>query len=304
MSFINSGWLNVYKPLNITSSKVVLKIKKKFRLKRVGHAGTLDPRAEGVLPVAFGNTTKIISFLENKNKKYLFVIKWGEQTSTDDSEGNIIYKFIKIPNINEINNILPKYIGKINQIPPKYSAIKIKGARAYKLSRNKINFELLPRIVDVHSIEYIKNISVNESAFLITCGKGFYIRSFARDFAIALGTRGHITALKRQEVGIFKEKNSILLDDLLKISHLSRGIKGFYHSSVVLDDIPALTVNNSEKTDIRMGKKIYISFLNENFFKKLNQEEIVYAKNNEEIIALGYLKNGFFKPKKVFNKEN
>ena len=107
--------------------------------------------------------------------------------------------------------------------------------------------------------------------------------------------------LKREKVGIFNVTNSILLDDLLKISHLSEGIKGFYHSSVVLDDIPALTVNNSEKTDIRMGKKIYISFINENFLKKLNQREIVCAKNDGELIALGYLHDGFFKPKKVFN---
>ena len=301
MSLINCGWLNVYKPLNITSSNTVSKIKKKFKLKKIGHAGTLDPKAEGILPIAFGNTTKIISFVVNKNKKYYFVIKWGKQTSTDDSEGNTIYQSKKMPNTNEINNTLPKYIGEINQVPPKYSAIKIKGIRAYKLSRNNADFNILPRKVNVYSIEYIKNISANESAFLITCGKGFYIRSFARDFAISLGSRGHIASLKRQEVGIFKEKNSILLDDLLKISHLSQGIKGFYHSSVVLDDIPALTVNNSEITDIRMGKKIYISFLNENFFKKFNQREIVYAKNNEELIALGYLQNGFFKPTKVFN---
>ena len=301
MSFISCGWLNVYKPLNITSSNTVSKIKKKFKLKKVGHAGTLDPKAEGILPIAFGNTTKIISFVTNKSKKYYFIIKWGEQTSTDDSEGNLIFKSKKIPNINEINSILTKYIGEIYQVPPKYSAIKINGMRAYELSRHKAEFTLLPRKVKIYSLKYIKNVSANKSAFSITCGKGFYIRSFARDFAISLGSRGHIAALKRQEVGIFKEKNSILLDDLLKISHLSKGIKGFYHSSVVLDDIPALTVNNSEKTDIRMGKKIYISFLNENFFKKLYQKEIICAKNNEELIALGYLQNGFFKPTKVFN---
>ena len=301
MSLINCGWLNIYKPLNITSSNTVSKIKKKFKLKKVGHAGTLDPKAEGILPVAFGNATKIISFVTNKSKKYYFIIKWGEQTSTDDSEGSLIYKSRKIPNINEINNNLSKYSGDIYQVPPKYSAIKVNGIRAYQLSRNKNEFKLLPRKVKIYSIEYIKNISFNKSAFSITCGKGFYIRSFARDFAISLGSRGHIVALKRQEVGIFKEKNSILLDDLLKISHLSEGIKGFYHSSVVLDDIPALTVNNSEKTDIRMGKKIYISFINENFLKKLNQSEVVCAKNNEELIALGYLHDGFFKPTKVFN---
>ena len=163
MSLINCGWLNIYKPLNITSSNTVSKIKKKFKLKKVGHAGTLDPKAEGILPVAFGNATKIISFVTNKSKKYYFIIKWGEQTSTDDSEGSLIYKSRKIPNINEINNNLSKYSGDIYQVPPKYSAIKVNGIRAYQLSRNKNEFKLLPRKVKIYSIEYIENISFNHS---------------------------------------------------------------------------------------------------------------------------------------------
>ena len=299
-----NGWLNVYKPIDITSSKAVLKIKKKFNLNKIGHAGTLDPKAEGVLPIAFGNTTKIISFVESKKKQYNFIIRWGQQTTTDDTEGSVIFNSSKIPNKYEINKILFKYIGEVSQIPPKYSAIKIKGNRAYKLSRNKINFELEARKVNVYSLKYLKNINVNESLFSITCGKGFYVRSFARDIAIALGSRGHIIWLKRTKVANFIEKNSILLDDLLKLSHLSDGIKGFYHSAVVLDDIPALTVNNVEKTNIRMGKKINISFLYENSFKEFQSKEIVYAKNNNELIALGYIENNFFKPKKVFKEEN
>ena len=171
------------------------------------------------------------------------------------------------------------------------------------MSRNKNEFKLLPRKVKIYSIEYIENISFNKSAFSITCGKGFYIRSFARDFAISLGSRGHIVALKRQEVGIFKEKNSILLDDLLKISHLSEGIKGFYHSSVVLDDIPALTVNNEAICDIRMGKKINVSYLSDNTLKEFHFKKFVRVNNNNELIALGNIQNNFFIPKKVFNKE-
>ena len=270
---VNNGWLNVYKPPNITSSKTVLKIKKQFKLKKIGHAGTLDPNAEGILPIAFGSTTRIISFMENKNKKYNFTIKWGEQTSTDDSEGKIVFKSSKIPNTDEINRSLTNFIGHIQQIPPKYSAIKINGNRAYDLSRSKIEFELKPRFVRVYSIKCLKNKKYNESSFSVICGKGFYVRSFARDFAINLSTRGHILRLKREKVGIFNVTNSILLDDLLKISHLSEGIKGFYHSSVVLDDIPALTVNNEAISDIRMGKKINVSYLSDNTLKELKLYE-------------------------------
>tara|TARA_Y100000590_G_scaffold94404_1_gene106965 strand:- start:2018 stop:2935 length:918 start_codon:yes stop_codon:yes gene_type:complete len=300
----NNGWLNVYKPPNITSSKTVLKIKKQFKLKKIGHAGTLDPNAEGILPIAFGSTTKIISFMENKNKKYSFTIKWGEQTSTDDSEGKIIFKSSKIPNTDEIKKLLPNFIGNIQQIPPKYSAIKINGNRAYDLSRNKIEFKLKPRFVRVYSIKCLKNKKYNESSFSVICGKGFYVRSFARDFAINLSTRGHILRLKREKVGIFNVTNSILLDDLLKIGHLSNEIKGFYPSSVVLDDIPALEVDNEEKNKIRMGKKIDISFLSKNSIEEFQTKKIIFAKNNNELIALGYIERNFFRPNKVFNKEN
>ena len=298
MSIITNGWLNVYKPIDITSSKTVLTIKKKFNLKKVGHAGTIDPLAEGILPIAIGNTTKIISFIENKSKKYEFIIKWGEQTTTDDSEGDLMFSSDCIPNENEINQILPNYLGIIDQVPPKYSAVKVNGVRAYKLSRKQVKFDLKSKSVKVFSLKFKKNTNFNESLFTITCGKGFYIRSFARDLALSLGTRGHIIKLKRQEVGIFNEKNSILLDDLLKIRHLSSSINGYFHSTVVLDDIPALTVDDSEISEIRMGKKIEISFLEQN---KLKFRKDIYAKKNNEIIAFGYIENNFFKPKKVFN---
>ena len=303
MDLVTSGWLNVYKPSGISSSSTVLKIKRNFKLKKIGHGGTLDPEAEGILPIAFGYTTKILSFVENSYKKYNFIIKWGQQTTTDDSEGKVIFTSSKIPKKYEINEVLPKYIGRIKQKPPKYSAIKINGNRAYKLSRKNVVFQIPSRIVSLYEASYKKNNNYNESIFSIKCGKGFYVRSFARDIAIDLGTRGHVIGLKRQEVGFFNKKNSILLDDLLKISHLTSGIKGFYHSSVVLDDIPALTVNNAEMADIRMGKKINTSLFYENSFKEFKTKKIVYAKNKEELVALGYIENNFFKPKKVFVKE-
>ena len=294
------GWLSLYKPINTSSFSVVKMIKKRFNLNKIGHGGTLDPQAVGVLPIALGNATRLVSFLANKKKEYQFIIKWGSQTTTDDSEGKTIFQSIKIPNKDEINNSLQKFIGDIEQIPPKYSAVKVNGERAYKLSRNNIDFVLSPKIVQVYSLKYIKNVNYNESLFTINCGSGFYVRSLARDLAIQLGTRGHVSYLERTKVGIFTKNNTILLDDLIKISHLSSAIKGFYHISKVLDDIPALEVNNAEVLSIKMGKKVDISFLSKNFYKKLNLEEFVYIKNNDELVALGHVQNNFFKPKKVF----
>lgn len=273
MDNIKNGWLSVYKPCNITSSKTVLKIKKKFNLHKVGHAGTLDPKAEGVLPIAFGNATKISSFVTSKKKKYSFIIKWGEQTTTDDTEGDVIFRSQRLPNLNQINKSIKKYIGQIDQIPPMYSSIKINGIRAYKMSRQNIKFKLVPRKVDVFSLIFIKNIDHNKSLFNIECGSGFYIRSLARDLGHSVGSAGHIYSLKRQQVGIFNEKNTILLDDLLKISHLSSQIKGFYHSLEVLDDIPALALSDKDITNVRMGKKIDISFLSKSTLEELNRKK-------------------------------
>ena len=299
MNFLPSGWLSVYKPLNISSSKTVLKIKKKFKLNKIGHAGTLDPLATGVLPIAFGSTTKIVSYAMKQNKKYRFAIKWGEQTNTDDSAGNIIFRSQKIPQKNEIKKQLLNFIGVIDQYPPKFSAIKINGKRAYDLSRKNEKFKITSRKVKVLSLKYVKDLNNCESLFELYCSSGFYVRSFARDFAILLGSRGHISYLERLEVGFFTLNNTILLDDLLKISHLSSRINGFFNSAVVLDDIPALTVKDEEISNISMGRKIDISHLNQKLLNIFHSAEIIYTQANNNLIALGKVKDNFFEPKKV-----
>jgi len=152
---VNNGWLNIYKPIGITSAKVVSLIKKKFKLKKIGHAGTLDPLAEGVLPISFGTATRTSSFVLKKIKKYQFTIKWGEQTTTDDMEGKILYKTNNIPKKVEINKIVKKFTGQIDQTPPNFSSIKINGNRAYKLSRKNINFKINSRKVFVYELNYL-----------------------------------------------------------------------------------------------------------------------------------------------------
>ena len=187
-----NGFLLIDKPSGITSSACVYKLRRLLNKKKIGHCGTLDPLAEGILPIAIGKTTKLIPFVIKKEKKYVFTIKWGKQTSTDDLEGKVIHSSNNIPTKEEIKNQLIKFTGQIEQIPPFASAIKVKGQRAYKLFRENKNFLLKPKKVYVKKIKLLKSNQRKTTTFEIECSKGFYIRSFARDLAISLGNFGHI----------------------------------------------------------------------------------------------------------------
>ena len=195
------GWLNVYKPSGLSSFTVVKKIKHFYKLDKIGHGGTLDPLAEGVLPIAIGKATKLIPFINSDIKEYLFKIKWGEQTSTDDAEGLIINRSNYIPSKEKIADTLKKFNGEILQKPPKASAIKINGKRAYKLLRENVDFEIKEKKVFIYSAKIIDSSNKYITKIKIKCGKGFYVRSFARDIAEIMNTKGHINYLKRTKVG-------------------------------------------------------------------------------------------------------
>ena len=251
------GWLNIYKPLNISSFAVIRRIKKNFNIDKIGHGGTLDPLAEGILPIAIGKTTKLIPFVNDTIKEYEFEIKWGEQTSTDDREGNIIQRSSLIPNYLEIKEQLKDFKGTILQLPPKASAVKVNGIRAYKMLRSKKKFELKKKYVDIYDLEIIDNSKKNITKIKINSGKGFYVRSFARDFGEILNTKAHIHSLKRTKVGKFNIKNSILLDDLLKMSEMASWIKDFPPSISMLDDILAFKLDIFDG-DIFKPKDVFI----------------------------------------------
>ena len=201
------GWINLYKPINISSFGAIKKIKRKFNILKIGHAGTLDPSAEGILPIAIGKTTKLISFINDKIKNYEFEIKWGEQTTTDDKEGEIIETSNNIPSKEIIEQNLKKFVGNILQKPPKVSAVKINGKRAYKRFIDNEVFETRERLVKVYNLKFINQSQDIISKFRIECGKGFYVRSFARDLGNNLNTKAHIYSLKRLKVGKFNKKN-------------------------------------------------------------------------------------------------
>ena len=295
------GWLNVYKPINITSIGVLKKIKEKFFINKIGHAGTLDPLAEGILPVAIGKTTKLIQFISNQIKEYEFEIKWGEQTSTDDREGAVIDRSFNIPNYKDINIKLKELTGTILQAPPKASAIKINGVRAYKLFRSNKEFEVKKKYVRIYESNIIDSTKNSLTKIKIRCGKGFYIRSFVRDLADHLATKGHVFSLKRTKVGKFCLENSILLDDLLKIGQTRLGFREIHSSVSMLDDILAYEIDDEKLIkEISQGKSVKIDT---NLFLKdslnLGGGSIVFLTNKKNVLSFGELDGSLFKPQKV-----
>ena len=294
------GWINLYKPKNITSFKAINSIKKKFLINKIGHAGTLDPMAEGVLPIAIGKATKLIPYISKINKEYEFTVSWGIQTTTDDAEGEILFESSYFPKRKEIEKKIINYIGFISQIPPKVSAVKINGKRAYKLFRENKKFTIQPKKVFIEDL-CITDHSINKTSFKILCGQGFYVRSLARDLAIDLKTYGHISSLKRSKVGKFSEKNSILLDDLLKIGQTHEEINCISTTISMLDDILAYEIE--EKLDIEnlsFGRSIKIDER-----KIINPSSINLDKKNiflfkkGDIVSIGKLEGNLFKPNKI-----
>ena len=297
---LNQGWINLYKPKNITSFKAVNSIKKKLLINKIGHAGTLDPMAEGVLPIAIGKATKLIPYISITNKEYEFTITWGSQTTTDDAEGKILFESGHVPKKKEIEKKISNYLGYINQTPPKVSAVKINGKRAYKLFRENQSFKLQPKKVFIKNLSVVDH-STYKTSFKISCGKGFYIRSLARDLAIDLKTFGHISSLKRSKVGKFSENNSILLDDLLKIGQMHKGINCIFPSISMLDDILAYEIEEQLDIDnLSFGRSIKIDekkIINSSSIN-LDKKNIFLFKNGD-IVSIGKLDGNLFKPNKI-----
>ena len=295
------GWLNIYKPLNISSFAIIRRIKKKFNIDKIGHGGTLDPLAEGILPIAVGKTTKLIPFINSDVKEYEFEIKWGEQTSTDDREGKIIERTDNIPTLENIKIKLKEFRGIIMQKPPKASAKKIKGQRAYNLLRQNIDFELGENNVQIFETKIINWENELITKIKIKCGKGFYVRSFARDLAEKLDSKGHVHSLKRTKVGKFNINNANLLDDLLKIGQRLHEFRGFHSSVSMLDDILAYEVDDEKsKLNLSHGKEININInLLNNPPLNLFDRKVIFLTNKGSVLSFGKLDGDLFKPDKV-----
>ena len=295
---IKSGWIVVNKEVGMTSAMVVNKIKRVLKVKKAGHAGTLDPLASGVLPIALGEATKTMSFAMNSNKSYEFDIKWGAATDTDDLEGKIVEKSNIMPLKNDIINILPKFTGIIKQKPPAYSAIKINGVRSYKLARNSIISDIPEREVHIKEISLVKYINKEVARLKIECGKGVYVRSLARDMARALNTYGHIVYLNRLAVGPFFHKDAILLADIANLVDKATISKAIRPISFVLDDIPAIDITSDKAILISRGQKVFIEDL---VLEEGTYNKEAYITSNNAPVALARIEGKYIHPFRVFN---
>jgi tRNA pseudouridine55 synthase len=249
------GWLVLDKPTHITSAHALRLIKPLVKPSKLGHAGTLDPLASGILPIAIGEATKAIDYVMMARKDYMFTITWGEQRTTADAEGEVIHTSDHRPKPQEIQDILPKFLGIILQTPPAYSAIKVDGQRAYALSRQGKTVELAARPVEIYDLKIVDQV-IDSATFSVACGKGTYVRSLAEDIAKSLSTVGYVSYLRRTAVGPFLEKDSVSLDKVLELNTTS-GLKGYLLSlESALDDIPAVVLDEANSLAIRQGKAV------------------------------------------------
>ncbi len=289
------GWINLNKPKGFSSAYCLNVIKSKFKKIKIGHAGTLDPLAEGVLPIALGEATKAVSLIHLQLKSYLFEIEWGSETDTLDLEGKVININDVYPDKKQIQNILKKFIGHQMQMPPKFSAVKINGKRSYELARNNLEFDMEERKVFIKNIRLLKHEN-NKSLFYIKCGTGTYIRSLARDIAKAFGGFTHITKLVRTRYGSFKIRNANTLEKLIEKERSEDFLKYVLDIHSALIHIPSIKLNDQRVNLIKNG--MMVSLVNE--FGKVSLDNI-YTQALEKPLALGYLKSGFFYPRRVFN---
>ena len=290
-----SGWIFIDKPIGVTSNYVLQKIKKIFKTKKAGYVGTLDPLASGFLPVAIGKATKVISYIENVNKKYVFVVQWGIKTETGDSEGKIIQTKQKYPNEKEIKDSLKYFAGQIEQRPPRFSSVKINGSRAYELARKNIQFKTKTRKVTIDKFELLKKISQNKALFYVECSSGTYVRSLAESIAQSLGTLGTLTELRR--IGFSDcNKKLISLDYLLSIVHSDDLISLVHPIDVVFGFKNYINLDHKQMKKVLTGNCIKMS---QEFIRFNMKEDIVFAKYESELVAIGSYENKSFQPKKL-----
>ena len=296
------GWLNIDKPTAVSSSAVVNQVRRTTNAIKAGHAGTLDPLATGVLPVALGEATKTVPYAMNSKKTYQFALQFGTTTTTDDREGEIVETSNARPVRAEIEAILPLFRGDIDQVPPVYSAIKVNGRRAYELARRDEKVELAPRRVHIHSLTILKVIDTDHVVLEVISGKGAYMRSLARDIARALHTVGHIAWLRRVAVGPFHIKNAISLDNLEMLGHSTHASSSLLPVETVLDDIPALALTTQEARRLRHGQGIaLLPVANRSPCKGIHQGDTVRAMNNGKLAALAKIAGGEIRPVRVMN---
>ena len=302
-----SGWVVFDKPVGMGSTEAVSKIKWLFQAEKAGHAGTLDPLASGMLPIALGEATKTVPYVMDGAKVYQFTVAWGEERSTDDLEGPVTKTSDKRPTEAEVRALLPNYTGLIMQTPPQFSAIKIAGERAYDLAREGETVEIPAREIEIGRLDLIETTPEGNSVFEIECGKGTYVRSLARDMGRDLGCYGHIAALRRTEVDPFTDEDFVTLGELeaaapsaedrnsgaeLDFSALDECL---LDTGAALDCLPQVPVNDDAATRIRLGNPVIIRGRD----APVEADEACVTSRGK-LVAIGAIEAGMFKPRRVF----
>jgi tRNA pseudouridine55 synthase len=288
------GWVIVDKPAGISSNDVVGKVRWAFDAKKAGHAGTLDPEATGVLAVALGEATKTVPFVTDALKAYQFTVRLGQATNTDDAEGEVIQTSDIRPTDDEIKSELGAFVGDIMQVPPKFSAVKIDGQRAYKLARDGEDITMNARELYVDSLDFIARDDADHVTLEMVCGKGGYVRAIARDLGEALGCHGHVRNLRRTWSGPFDASDGLTLDqvqELAKTPELDDHIKPL---EIGLEDLPELPCSADGATKLKNGNPGMV------MASDVEYGDEAWASYQGQAIAVGRYKAGELHPSRVF----
>ena len=283
-----NGWIVLDKGVGMTSTHAVAVVKRGLSARKAGHAGTLDPLASGILPIALGEATKTVPFIMDGRKSYVFTVAWGAETNTDDAEGEVVARTEGLPSPAEIEALLPRFTGSIQQVPPRFSAIKIQGERAYDLARDGEVVELQPRVVEIDRLALVRHEG-NRSVIEADCGKGTYVRAIARDLGRALGCLGHIAALRRTRVGPFSDADAVSVD------HVATDPAALRPVETALSDIPSVAVSRDMAGRLMRGQSIILRGRDAPVSGK------VYATCGGVLVAVGDVERGELVPHRVFN---
>jgi tRNA pseudouridine55 synthase len=291
------GWLIFDKPQGLNSTRAVAQVKRLYDAEKAGHAGTLDPLATGVLPIALGEATKTVPFVVEGSKTYRFTVRFGAETDTDDAEGKVVANSDARPSCAEIEEVLPRFTGEIDQVPPRFSALKIDGARAYDLARDEEQFELESRSVSIARLILVAHPDKDRCVLEAECGKGTYVRALARDLGRTLGALGHVEALRRTRVGPFGEERAVSLATLEGLaSDREALLRALAPVEIALKDIPALAVSTADAARLRRGQPILLRGRDAPIMAGT-----VYATTRGTLVAVGEVSAGELKPRRIFN---
>jgi tRNA pseudouridine55 synthase len=288
------GWLVVDKPAGVTSTQVVSKARWALQAQKAGHAGTLDPLATGVLAIAFGEATKTVPYITDALKAYRFTIRWGVATSTDDREGEVVATSDARPGREEIEAALPAFTGEIMQVPPKFSAVKVEGERAYDLARGGEEVELQARPLWVESLTLVAIPDADHAELEMVCGKGGYVRAIARDLGAALGCHGHVAGLRRIWSGPFEAEDGVSMEDLDAMRDDPEAAALLHPVETGLDGLPEVRVNALAAANLRQGRPAQVVATDAEYGDE------VWASHDGRPVAIGVYKAGMVHPSRVF----